>query len=115
VDLEDGVNRTVLTAGPYFALERWRVAGTARLTVGTATVLSNVGAPVRLRTPGHEEVLGRARTVLLPAALGWVEIDGPADVLTGYLPDLEHDVRAPLLAAGYGAGAIAALGAGLEG
>ena len=41
--------------------------------------------------------------MLLPAALGWVEIDGPADVLTGYLPDLERDVRAPLLAAGHGA------------
>jgi mannose-6-phosphate isomerase len=53
--------------------------------------------------------------VLLPAALGWVESDGPADVLTGYLPDLERDVRAPLLAAGHGARADRGCGAGLEG
>ncbi|HSK61182.1 MAG TPA: class I mannose-6-phosphate isomerase [Actinomycetospora sp.] len=115
VDVDDGASRAVLTAGPYFALDRWRVMDTTRLTVDTATVLSNVGAPVRLRSPGHEELLGRARTVLLPAALGWIEIDGPADVLAGYLPDLERDIRAPLLAAGHGADAIAGLGAGLEG
>jgi mannose-6-phosphate isomerase len=50
--------------------------------------------------------------VLLPAALGSVRVEGPADVLAGYHPDLERDVRAPLLAAGHGAPAIAALGGG---
>lgn len=109
IDVDDGVSRVVLTAGPYFALERWRVARSARLGVDTATVLSNVGAPVTLRVGDHTEVLGRARTVLLPAALGAIGIDGPADVVTGYLPDLERDVRAPLLAAGHGEGAVAAL------
>ena len=38
----------------------------------------------------------------MPAALGRVEVRGSADVLTGYLPDPERDVRAPLAAAGYG-------------
>jgi len=114
VGVDDGVTRVVLCAGPYFALERWRVSGTARLGVDTATVLSNVGAPVRLHTGDHEETLGAARTVLLPAAVGEVVIDGPADVLTGYLPDLERDVREPLLAAGHGQAPIAALGEGLD-
>ncbi|WP_330341591.1 class I mannose-6-phosphate isomerase [Streptomyces sp. NBC_00557] len=110
--VDDGVERTVLCAGPFFALERWR-AGTAaplahRFT--TALVLSNAGAPVTVATPGWSGELGRARTLLLPAALGSLRIEGPADVLLGYLPDLERDIRAPLLAAGHGPGAIAALG-----
>ncbi|MFD5540282.1 type I phosphomannose isomerase catalytic subunit [Streptomyces sp. NPDC127079] len=99
----DGVERVFLCAGPYFALERRR-AGTAeplRLAFTTAQILSNVGAPVRVRTRTASEELGRAETLLLPAACGEAEIAGPADVLIGYLPDLDRDVRAPLLAAGY--------------
>ncbi|MFD5027775.1 class I mannose-6-phosphate isomerase [Streptomyces sp. NPDC058373] len=98
----DGVARVFLTAGPYFALERW-TAGTAeplRHSFATAQILTNVGAPVRVRTGGWSEELGRAETLLLPAACGEVEITGPADVLFGYLPDLDRDVRAPLLEAG---------------
>ena len=115
VALDDGVTTTVLTAGPYFALERWRVGTAAPLhrDVTTAVVLSNVGAPARITVGGHSEVLGRAATVVLPAVSGEVEIVGPADVVAGYLPDLERDVRAPLRAAGYGPAAIAALGEGL--
>jgi len=48
LQVDDGVQRTFLTAGPYFALERW-TAGTAaplRHRYDTAVVLSNVGAPV---------------------------------------------------------------------
>ncbi|MFG2637971.1 hypothetical protein ACGFX8_29800 [Streptomyces sp. NPDC048362] len=99
----DGVERVFLCVSPYFALERWR-AGTAeplRRSFGTAQILSNVGAPVRVRTGAWSEELGRAETLLLPAACGDVEITGPADVLFGYLPDLDRDVRGSLLAAGY--------------
>ncbi|MGA5042320.1 type I phosphomannose isomerase catalytic subunit [Streptomyces capoamus] len=99
----DGVERVFLCAGPYFALERWR-AGTAeplRRSFATAQILSNAGAPVRVETGMGSEELGRAETLLLPAACGEVEITGPADVLFGYLPDLDRDVRGPLLAAGY--------------
>ncbi|WP_106400779.1 hypothetical protein [Actinocorallia populi] len=73
----------------------------------------NVGAPVTVVCGGAVEELGRAQTLLLPAALGRLEIAGPADVLLGYLPDLERDVRAPLTAAGHGPEPIAALGEGL--
>ncbi|MFC9001138.1 class I mannose-6-phosphate isomerase [Streptomyces rochei] len=99
----DAVERVFLCAGPYFALERWR-AGTAepmQHSFATAQILSNVGAPVRVRAGGWNEVLGRAETLVLPAACGEVEVTGPADVLLGYLPDLDRDVRGPLLAAGY--------------
>ncbi|MEU3526168.1 mannose-6-phosphate isomerase [Streptomyces sp. NPDC038707] len=99
----DGVERVFLCAGPYFALERWR-AGTAeplRRSFATAQILTNAGAPVRVRTDTWSGELGRAETLVLPAACREAEITGPADVLFGYLPDLDRDVRAPLLAAGY--------------
>ncbi|MEU0076170.1 type I phosphomannose isomerase catalytic subunit [Streptomyces sp. NPDC006332] len=103
IAVSDAVERVFLCAGPYFALERWR-AGTAaplRHAFTTAQILTNVGAPVRVRTGTWNEELGRAETLLLPATCGDVEITGPADVLIGYLPDLDRDVRGPLLAAGY--------------
>ncbi|MFC8001979.1 class I mannose-6-phosphate isomerase [Streptomyces olivaceus] len=103
ITVGDAVERVFLCAGPYFALERWRAGTTEPLRHAFATtqILSNVGAPVRVRTGTWSEVLGRAETLLLPAACGEVEITGPADVLIGYLPDLDRDVRGPLLAAGY--------------
>jgi mannose-6-phosphate isomerase class I len=115
IEVADGVERVFCCAGPYFALERWRVGGFASLRhgFGTAQILSNAGAPVEVAAPGWRGRLDRAETLLLPAALGLVEIDGPADVLLGYLPDLERDVRAPLAGAGYGPQVIAALGEGL--
>jgi hypothetical protein len=105
----------VLCAGPYFALERWSVGTAAPLrhAFGTAMILSNVGAPVEVRAGGRGEQLGRGATLLLPAALGTVEVDGPADVVVGYLPDLERDVVRPLLSAGYSPALVATLGEGL--
>ena len=113
---DDGVTRVVLCAGPFSALDRWRVGSPTgwRHRFDTAQIVSNVGAPARLRWSGGEQTLGRATSLLLPAALGEVVVDGPVDLLVGYLPDLERDVRAPLLAAGHGAGAIATLGEGLD-
>ncbi|MBF6175805.1 type I phosphomannose isomerase catalytic subunit [Nocardia blacklockiae] len=114
ITVDDGVQRVFLCAGPYFALERWQVgsARPARHTFATAQILTNVGAPVRIRTGGFHEELGSAQSLLLPAGCGWVEILGPADALFGYLPDLERDVDTPLRAAGYSQARIAALGAG---
>lgn len=115
VRLGDGVQRIFCCASPFFALERCE-AGTAaplRRRFATAQVLTNVGAPVTVRTPAGVETLGRAETLLLPAALGEVELTGPADVLVGYLPDLERDVVAPLLDAGYPRSLVASLGEGI--
>ena len=117
IGVDDGVERVFLCASPYFALERWRAGTDAPLVhhFETAIILSNVGAPIAVNAGGSTQWLGRAETLLLPAALGRVEIQGPADVLMGYLPDLERDVRGPLVAAGYGPGVIAALGEGFDG
>ncbi|ONM46274.1 mannose-6-phosphate isomerase [Nocardia donostiensis] len=114
IAVDDGVQRVFLCAGPYFALERWQAGSTrsVRHTFATAQILTNVGAPVRVRTGGFQEELGSAQTLLLPAICGWVEILGPADVLFGYLPDLERDVDTPLREAGYSQALIASLGAG---
>ncbi|MEU6387892.1 mannose-6-phosphate isomerase [Streptomyces sp. NPDC046939] len=111
IAVDDAVERVFLCMGPYFALERWR-AGTAaplRHSFTTAQILSNVGAPVEVRSGGWSGRLGRAETLLLPAVCADVEITGPADVLLGYLPDLDRDTRL-LRAAGYSAHAIASLG-----
>ncbi|GAA3724543.1 class I mannose-6-phosphate isomerase [Spinactinospora alkalitolerans] len=112
IGVDDGVERVFLCAGPHFALERWR-AGTAapmRHAFSTAVVLSNVGTPVTVVCGEVTQELGRAESLLLPAAVGRMEIAGPADVLLGYLPDLDRDVREPLTAAGYGPESIAQLG-----
>lgn len=84
----DGLERTVLCAGPYFALERRTAAATAPLvhTFSTARILTNAGAPVTVTSGGWTGRLDRARTLLLPAVLGEVRIQGPADVLIGYVP-----------------------------
>ncbi|MEV5884665.1 mannose-6-phosphate isomerase [Streptomyces sp. NPDC052020] len=110
--VDDGVDRVILCAGPYFALERRRVRAGAVLdqTFTTAQVLSNAGAPASFTCGGPRRELGRAQTVLLPAALGRARLHGPADVLVGYLPDLDRDIRRPLTDAGYGPAAVAALG-----
>ncbi|WP_282795380.1 hypothetical protein [Streptomyces sp. CC224B] len=109
------MDRGVLCAGPYFALERWRVRSGAALdrAFDTAHVVSNAGAPAALTCAGRTLELDRARTVLLPAALGAVRVHGTADVLVGHLPDLGHDIREPLARAGYGPSAVATLGEGL--
>ncbi|MET9295326.1 class I mannose-6-phosphate isomerase [Streptomyces sp. NPDC003077] len=108
----DDAERVILCAGPYFALERRRAGSTASVVhaFDTAVVLSNAGGPVTVVCAGRSWELDRGRTLLLPAALGRVEIPGPADVLLGYLPDLDRDIRVPLAAAGYGPAASATLG-----
>lgn len=105
-------DRIFCCAGPHFALERWRIGATKPLRHGfeTALILSNPAAPCEVRVGDWTGTLGRAETLLLPAVLGAVEIEGPADVLAAYLPDLEKDVIAPLGAAGYGPGVINTLG-----
>jgi mannose-6-phosphate isomerase len=104
IRVDRDVDRAFLCAGPYFALERWRVAAGARLDYrfDKATVLSNVGLPTTVRAGAWAQPLGRGRTLLLPAALGTVEVEGPAD--------LKRDVREPLGRAGYAPSVIAGLG-----
>lgn len=112
--LTDDCDRTLCCAGPYFALERWRIAAGTVLerSFDHAVIVSNAGAPARLDTENWTGELGRAETLLLPAALEGISLTGPADLLLGYLPDLARDIRQPLLEAGYPPEALPGLGIG---
>jgi mannose-6-phosphate isomerase len=75
--------------------------------------VSNVGDPVTIRWSGGEQILDRASSRILPAAIGEVEIApmaGTGDLIVCYLPDLQRDIVEPLRAAGHGDEAIRALG-----
>jgi len=104
---DKGNQRCFCCAGPYFALERWQLTAPYRYTFQKAIILSNIGEETQVRYRGITEPLGKAESLLLPAALGEVEILG-GEVLIGYLPDLEQDVKAPLRVANYAEEEIAA-------
>jgi mannose-6-phosphate isomerase len=115
--LEDGPNRRLLcAAGPHFALERWTLAQpyVEPSHPQRCLTLTNVGGDARIEYAGGEEVIGRAESRVLPAALGEVRIlpgeAGGADLIACYVPDLERDVVSPLRAAGYSDDDIRSLG-----
>jgi mannose-6-phosphate isomerase len=106
---------TVGCAGPHFALERWRISSAHHdpSHPSRCLTLSNVNGPVRIVWSGGEESLGPAESVLLPAAIGDVEVipsGDSADLIACYIPDLDADIIAPLRAAGHSDEQIAALG-----
>jgi mannose-6-phosphate isomerase len=112
---ESGNRITVGCAGPHFALERWRLTASHHDPAHPwrCLTLSNVGDPVTIAWSGGEETLGRAESVLLPAAIGDVTISpttGAADLIACYVPDLERDVLASLRIAGHSEEAIRTLG-----
>jgi mannose-6-phosphate isomerase len=110
----EGIERRLRCAGLYFALERWRIAGRHALRVPTARIVSNLGPPCRIAGLPLPLPLPRTETLLVSAALGEAEIEGPAEFLLGYRPDLNEEILRPLLAAGHAPEAIAALGEGLN-
>jgi len=94
---EDGVRRLVCCDGPSVGLQRWRSAGRVTLAhrFRSVQVLSNLGDPVRVRTSTWDGVLGRARSLVLPAALGRVHLQGTLDLLIGHLPTPRTVVAPP--------------------
>ncbi|MBA8823971.1 mannose-6-phosphate isomerase [Saccharopolyspora lacisalsi] len=112
--LAEDCDRLLCCAGPYFALERWRLAAetVVQRSFDQAVIVSNAGAPARLDTENWTGELGRAESLLLPAALEDISFTGSADLLLGYLPDLARDIQQPLLEAGHPPEALATLGAG---
>jgi mannose-6-phosphate isomerase len=116
--LEDDANRRALCcAGPHFVLERWTLMEphTEPAHPRRCFTLSNVGeAPVTLEYEGGTQMLGRAESRVMPAAIGEVRVvpggaDG-ASLVACYVPDLELDVVGPLRDAGYSDEEIRALG-----
>ena len=62
---------------------------------------------------GGEQTLGRAESLLLPAAIGDVTVTptgAEADLIACYLPDSQRDIIDPLRAAGHSDDAIRSLG-----
>lgn len=102
--------RIMCCAGPYFALERWQISASYAYTFTSAQLISNIGEPCDMEANGQCYRLGCGESLLLPAALGKVLFRGPGEILVGYVPDLERDVRAPLRAMGCDARSIALLG-----
>lgn len=104
------ITRLFCCAGPYFALERWRLQGRYTYPFTGVRIISSIGEPVKFEAAGESWTLARAETVLLPAALGEVTFNGPGEILVGYVPNLQDDVIAPLLARGYDLQSIEQLG-----
>jgi mannose-6-phosphate isomerase len=104
-------DRDVLVACRHFALERVRVNGRFDLP--------SFPAAFRVLTvlDGDMTVAGvqvrRGATAVLPADLPEQTLAGRGSFLLGYIPDLEHDVRRPLLEAGHSIDAIRRIGADL--
>lgn len=104
------LTRLFCCAGPYFALERWQFSQSQQFSFTSARILSNLGEPLTVTANGVTVEIGRAESVLLPAALDDVTLHPAGEVLIGYVPDLVAEVVQPLRQAGYSARAIAALG-----
>lgn len=105
----EGAERRMGALGPHFALERLSVNGTYRWPFQRAQVLTTLEQPVDLLVNGATYHLKQAQSVLLPAALREATLQGRADVLICYVPDVAQ-VVAQLRAAGHAPEAIAALG-----
>ena len=103
--------RDVLVACRHFALEYWQVDGHLALAAfpeafRVLTVLDGEVLIANVR-------IGRGATAVLPADLPEQMIDGYGMFLLGYIPDLEQDIRRPLLAAGHDLDSIRRIGADL--
>jgi mannose-6-phosphate isomerase len=101
-------DREMLVACSFFALERWTVDGRIEFPAfpGAFRILTVMNGDLAI---GNLQ-LRQGLTVVLPADLPDGELTGHGVVLVGYIPDLDIDVRAPLLAAGHNLQAIERLG-----
>jgi mannose-6-phosphate isomerase len=104
-------DRDMLVACRHFALERFRVDG--------RVYLPSFAEAFRVMTvlDGAVTIAGvlvrRGATAVLPADLPEQELEGQGSFLLGYIPDLERDVRRPLLDAGHDLNSIRRIGADL--
>lgn len=100
--------REMLVACRFFALERWEVDGERMLPAFPPAfrVLTVLDGDIVL----GERRLHRGTSTVLPADLPDQKIAGRGSFLMGYIPDIESDVRLPLLAAGHDLASIQSLG-----
>jgi mannose-6-phosphate isomerase len=115
VALQEGANRRIFAfACTYFCLERLDLTAPYTLDCDGQRfyVLSLIEGTCTVVAGEHREALRPGQTCLLPATLGPVTLDpsGPCALLKSYLPDLQHNVIAPLRQAGIADEVIAGLG-----
>jgi len=106
----EGVERRFCCAGPYFAMERILFVEGYRRYFSRPLLLSNLGESIEVVWSGGTMILPRAETLLLPAALGNIELNGRGEVLLNYEPNLDADIVVPLHQAGYSEREIQQLG-----
>jgi mannose-6-phosphate isomerase len=101
-------SRDLLVACPYFALERWQVAGAAVVdTEGSFEILTLIDGACDLTWPEGQVALQRGDSVVLPASLTSCTLAGSAALLRVYVPDLDS-LSAKLRKAGHPDDLIAA-------
>jgi mannose-6-phosphate isomerase len=100
--------REMLVACRYFALERMSLAGAASLSASPDSfrVLTLLGDGFAI----DDRQFPHGATLILPADLSTITVQGAGELLIAYVPDVQRDVIAPLIAAGHAREAIAALG-----
>jgi hypothetical protein len=110
--------RTVCSATPVAALERWKLTHPQRLTLAEDRwhLLVNLVSPVAVGWPGGTDLVGRADLRLLPLGLPEITMvpDGLGYVLLAGVPVLEQEIIGALREAGYPNASIAALGVPLQ-
>jgi mannose-6-phosphate isomerase len=112
------VTRSMLTACRYFASERLdvRSATTEHTRGASCHILTAIAGSGVIGTRQHETSLHAGESVVIPAAIGEYVIasDSGLSVIKGWVPDLQTDIFAPLLAQGVGREQLAQLGGELR-
>jgi mannose-6-phosphate isomerase len=104
-------DRDLLVACRHFALERFRVNG--RVSLGSFPEAFRVMTVLEGDVTIAGVLVRSGATAVLPADLPGQTLDGYGSFLLGYIPELESDIRRPLLDAGHDRDAIRRMGADL--
>lgn len=109
--LEISRGRQVLAACRFFALEQWDLSGDMTLATSGESfrLLSCLRGPIALLSADLRVEIQTGQTVLVPASIDEMQLQGEGRLLVSYVPDLENDVRRPLLDAGHSGADIARL------
>ena len=99
---EQGYQRRILSACPYFAVEEMEIEfledGISPERFEAWMVISGTGT---LRVGTDQYQLRAGETWILPAGLDNFELAGPLKLLKTYIPDLQNEIIAPLIARGF--------------
>lgn len=100
---KDGAGIRVVIADPHFCVEVVDVKSSATFTADDRTFIAYtfLEGEGRLIWSGGKMDVKAATSVLIPANLGEYKLEGDIKALKAYIGDINRDVIAPLLSAGY--------------